>query len=240
MQKKAEEEEKKFATKKKKKSSTSVSDVYSRLIGRAEQERERREALRQKKIAMEMEQCQTNAKRKARSGGGKPYWERFYERRNETETNTLMTSEERELKEHCTGKPKLSETSNKLSSSHSGGKKVWQRLLDVDRREIEKRREEEKLAREKALIGQAKKKKKKSDGPSVYARLIQRAEETAKQRKSLEEEDRIVRPEDFLTRTSKVQMKKKKKTKKNKKKALGGDAKPPVVPTTQEEAFEAF
>ena len=128
MQKKAEEEEKKFATKKKKKSSTSVSDVYSRLIGRAEQERERREALRQKKIAMEMEQCQTNAKRKARSGGGKPYWERFYERRNETETNTLMTSEERELKEHCTGKPKLSETSNKLSSSHSGGKPMIKSL----------------------------------------------------------------------------------------------------------------
>ena len=114
---------------------------------------------------------------------------------------------------------------------------MWQRLLDVDRREIEKRREEEKLAREKALIGQAKKKKKKSDGPSVYARLIQRAEETAKQRKSLEEGDRIVRPEDFLTRTSKVQIKKK-KTKK--KKTFGGDAKPPVAPTTQEEAFEAF
>ena len=73
------------------------------MIGRAEQERERREALRQKKIAMEMEQCKTTAKRKARSDGGKPYWERFYERRNETETNTtLMTSEERELKEHCT------------------------------------------------------------------------------------------------------------------------------------------
>ena len=211
------------------------------MIGRAEQERERREALRQKKIAMEMEQCKTTAKRKARSDGGKPYWERFYERRNETETNTtLMTSEERELKEHCTGKPKLSETSSKLSSSHSGGKKVWQRLLDVDRREIEKKREEEKLAREKALTGQAKKKKTKSDGPSVYARLIQRAEESAKQRKTLEDEDRIVRPEDFLTRTSKVQMKKTKKTKKNKKKALGGDAKPPVAPTTQEEAFEAF
>ena len=172
-------------------------------------------------------------KEKARSGGGKPYWERFYERRNETETNTLMTSEERELKEHCTGKPKLSETSNKLSSSHSGGKKVWQRLLDVDRREIEKRREEEKLAREKALIGQAKKKKKKkSDGPSVYARLIQRAEETAKQRKVLRRRTELcdLRISDSNEQSSD---KEEEEEEDEEEEDFGGDAKPPVAPTTR-------
>lgn len=150
-----------------------------------------------------------------------------------------MTSEERELKEHCTGKPKLSEMSKKLSSSSSGGKKVWSRLLEIDRREIEKKREEEKLAREKAMTGSDKRQKKKTDGSSVYTRLIQRAEESVKQRKNIEEREGIVRPEEFLTRTSKVQTKTKKKAKK-KVVTLGGDAKPPVAPTTQEEAFEAF
>lgn len=128
------------------------------------------------------------------SRGGQPYWERFYERRNGEKDNGLMTSEERELKEHCTGKPKLNEQSAQISSAGSGGKKVWERLLEVDRREIEKKREDEKLTREKKLLGQkrSQKNKTKSDG-SVYDRLIQRASESAKQMRTEEESgDKIV------------------------------------------------
>lgn len=252
IQKKLENEKKMISMKfkKKKSASTGGSGVYSRLIQNAKQDKERREMLRQKKIEREIKQCKIVKKNKMTRTNGKPYWERFYERRNETADTTgkkMLTSEEKELQEHCTGKPKLSETTNQMCSSSSGGKKVWQRLLEVDRREIEKKREEEKLAREKSFTGVIKR-KKNADAPSVYTRLIQRAEESAKQKKD-DKVSGVVRASEFLTRTSKITLNNNKSQqmtkKKNNKNVViakpAADVKPPVPPSSEkEEEFQAF
>jgi len=160
--------------------------VFERMEKQVKRERERKKRLEEQRLEKEIAELRSKPKISSSSSstvsnGKKPIWERLHSRRNDN--RSVESSLDREIKMHCRDRPSLSTDTQKLLQDRVGttasGKSIWDRLSSSNRRDIEKKREAERLKREMAGVSQFRHatagKKYKKNNESIFDRLHKRA-----------------------------------------------------------------